>query len=126
MAASARARQINNGECQVLVKLAALHPLGEENAAKEKEKITGCAKGPAASGKPHTPRIGKSPSGKRAVTAKGIASVTHSDAMNAATPNVRQPALESPSGAIVHRTKNEAAIPDTQNDDPPPAKRIHP
>ena len=68
------------------------------------KKITGLAKGAAAPVIPQIPSMGKNTNGNMAVTAKGIASETHSEAMRSATPKVCQPAGGSPEGAGTSRT----------------------
>ena len=68
------------------------------------KKITGLANGAAAPAIPQMPSMGKNTSGNMAVTAKGITSETHSEAMRTATPKVCQPAGCSPEGAGTSRT----------------------
>ena len=47
-----------------------------------------------------------------AVTANGIASDTHKEAMSMTTPRVRQPSSESPAGGFMSRTKTSEATPE--------------
>jgi hypothetical protein len=70
----------------------------------KKRKITGLANGAAAPAIPQIHSMGKKTSGNMAVTAKGIASETHREAMRTATPKVCQPAGGNPAGAGTSRT----------------------
>ena len=76
------------------------------------KKITGFAKGAVALAMPQTPSKGKSTSGNIAVTANGVASDTHKEAMSTATPKVRHPSNERPAGGFMSRTKTSEATPE--------------
>jgi hypothetical protein len=70
-----------------------------------KRKITGLAKGAAASFTGATPSNGNKTSGNNAVTGIGIASVIHKTAITPTTPAVRHAATLNPSGGSVISTR---------------------